>query len=137
MSGQGPVSDTPTAFDDDDYSGRGAVRIASVAALGGLLFGYDSAVINGAVASIQKHFGINNASLGFAVASALLGAALGAMTAGRLADRIGRIAVMKIAAVLFLISAIGAGLATSVWLIVAFRIIGGIGVGVASVIAPA
>lgn len=137
MSGQGPVSDTPTAFDDDDYSGRGAVRIASVAALGGLLFGYDSAVINGAVASIQKHFGINDASLGFAVASALLGAAVGAMTAGRLADRIGRIAVMKIAAVLFLISAIGAGLATSVWLIVAFRIVGGIGVGVASVIAPA
>ena len=137
MSGQGPASDAPTTFDDDDYSGRGAVRIASVAALGGLLFGYDSAVINGAVASIQKHFDINDASLGFAVASALLGAALGAMTAGRLADHIGRIAVMKIAAVLFLISAIGAGLATSVWLIVAFRIVGGVGVGVASVIAPA
>ena len=138
MSGQGPISDTPSVFDDDELgSGRGAVRIASVAALGGLLFGYDSAVINGAVASIQKHFGINNASLGFAVASALLGAAVGAMTAGRLADRIGRIAVMKIAAVLFLISAIGAGLATSVWMIVVFRIVGGIGVGVASVIAPA
>jgi sugar porter (SP) family MFS transporter len=113
------------------------VRIASVAALGGLLFGYDSAVINGAVASIQGHFGIGDASLGFAVASALLGAAAGAMTAGRLADRIGRIAVMKIAAVLFLISAIGAGLATSVWMIVLFRIVGGVGVGVASVIAPA
>ena len=59
------------------------------------------------------------------------------MTAGRLADRIGRIAVMKIAAVLFFISAIGAGLATSVWMIVLFRVIGGVGVGVASVIAPA
>ncbi|WP_313676702.1 sugar porter family MFS transporter [Mycolicibacterium sp.] len=138
MSGQGPISDTPSIFDDDDVgSGRGAVRIASVAALGGLLFGYDSAVINGAVDPIQKHFGINNASLGFAVASALLGAAVGAMTAGRLADKIGRIAVMKIAAVLFFISAIGTGLAGSVWLIVLFRIIGGIGVGVASVIAPA
>ncbi|MGV1089331.1 MAG: sugar porter family MFS transporter [Mycobacterium sp.] len=137
MSGQGPLSETPSAFDDEEFSGRGVVRIASVAALGGLLFGYDSAVINGAVASIQKHFAINDASLGFAVASALLGAAAGAMTAGRLADRIGRIAVMKIAAVLFFISAIGAGLAGSVWLIVAFRIMGGIGVGVASVIAPA
>ncbi|MGV0992416.1 MAG: sugar porter family MFS transporter [Mycobacterium sp.] len=137
MSGQGPLSETPSAFDDEEFSGRGVVRIASVAALGGLLFGYDSAVINGAVASIQKHFAINDASLGFAVASALLGAAAGAMTAGRLADRIGRIAVMKIAAVLFFISAIGAGLAGSVWLIVAFRIVGGIGVGVASVIAPA
>lgn len=138
MAGQGPTSDTPSIFDDDDVgSGRGAVRIASVAALGGLLFGYDSAVINGAVASIQKHFGINDAALGFAVASALLGAAAGAMTAGRLADKIGRIAVMKIAAVLFFISAIGAGLAGSVWMIVLFRIVGGVGVGVASVIAPA
>ena len=138
MAGQGPLADGPSVFGDDQFSsGRTAVRIASVAALGGLLFGYDSAVINGAVASIQGHFGIGDASLGFAVASALLGAAAGAMTAGRLADRIGRIAVMKIAAVLFLISAIGAGLATSVWMIVLFRIVGGVGVGVASVIAPA
>ncbi|MCB0925669.1 MAG: sugar porter family MFS transporter [Mycobacterium sp.] len=138
MAGQGPIADGPSVFDDNEFSsGRTAVRIASVAALGGLLFGYDSAVINGAVASIQGHFGISDASLGFAVASALLGAAAGAMTAGRLADHIGRIAVMKIAAVLFFISAIGAGLATSVWMIVLFRIIGGVGVGVASVIAPA
>ncbi|HPY24068.1 MAG TPA: sugar porter family MFS transporter [Mycobacterium sp.] len=138
MAGQGPVADGPSVFGDDQFSsGRTAVRIASVAALGGLLFGYDSAVINGAVASIQGHFGINNAALGFAVASALLGAAAGAMTAGRLADRIGRISVMKIAAVLFFISAIGAGLANSVWMIVLFRIVGGVGVGVASVIAPA
>ncbi|HRD11049.1 MAG TPA: sugar porter family MFS transporter [Mycobacterium sp.] len=123
--------------DEDFSSGGTAVKIASVAALGGLLFGYDSAVINGAVSSIEKTFHIGSAALGFAVASALLGAAAGAMTAGRLADRIGRIAVMKIAAVLFFISAIGTALATSVWLIVIFRVIGGIGVGVASVIAPA
>jgi len=138
MAGQGPSSDAPSVFgDEDDGSGRGAVRIASVAALGGLLFGYDSAVINGAVKSIENHFRIDSFTLGFAVASALLGAAAGAMTAGRLADRIGRIAVMKIAAVLFFISALGAGLATNVWMIVAFRVIGGVGVGVASVIAPA
>jgi SP family sugar:H+ symporter-like MFS transporter len=137
MAGQGPSSDVPSVFDDDDFSGRGAVRIASVAALGGFLFGYDSAVINGAVSSIQGYFDINNASLGFAVASALLGAAAGAMTAGRLADRIGRLAVMKIAAVLFLISALGTGLAANIEMIVIFRIVGGIGVGVASVIAPA
>jgi len=138
MAGQGPTSETPSIFEDDDAgTGRGALRIASVAALGGFLFGYDSAVINGAVASIQKHFEINNASLGFAVASALLGAAVGAMTAGRLADRIGRLAVMKIAAVLFFISAFGTGLAANIEMIVLFRIVGGIGVGVASVIAPA
>ncbi|ANW65391.1 MFS transporter [Mycobacterium sp. djl-10] len=139
MAGQGgPVDNTPSAITDADFSsGKTAIRIASVAALGGLLFGYDSAVINGAVDSIQEDFGIGNAELGFAVASALLGAALGAMTAGRLADRIGRIAVMKIAAVLFLISAFGTGFGHEVWAIVVFRIVGGIGVGVASVIAPA
>jgi MFS transporter, SP family, sugar:H+ symporter len=138
MAGQGPIDQTPSVITDEDFSSGGtAVRIASVAALGGFLFGYDSAVINGAVASIQGHFGINNASLGLAVASALLGAAAGAMTAGRIADRIGRISVMKIAAVLFFISAFGTGLANSVWMIVLFRIVGGIGFGVASVIAPA
>jgi len=123
----------------DDESGRRnrVVRIAAVAALGGLLFGYDSAVINGAVAAVQDEFGIGNYTLGFAVASALLGAAAGALTAGRLADRIGRLWVMKIAAVLFFISAFGTGLATGVWMVVLFRVVGGIGVGVASVIAPA
>lgn len=135
----GPAGDGTRSVPDDDYysSGRSAARIAGVAALGGLLFGYDSAVINGAVDAIQKHFVIDNKVLGFAVASALLGAAVGALTAGRIADRIGRIAVMKIAAVLFFISAIGTALAPSVWVVVLFRIVGGIGVGIASVIAPA
>ena len=135
----GPVgADTPSAFEDDDFHAGGrAVRIASVAALGGLLFGYDSAVISGAVQAIQDDFGINNASLGFAVASALLGAAAGAMTAGRIADRLGRLSVMRIAALFFLVSAIGTGLAPNVWVVVLFRIVGGIGVGIASVIAPA
>jgi SP family sugar:H+ symporter-like MFS transporter len=139
MAGQGPpVADGPSAITDEDFSSGGtAVRIASVAALGGLLFGYDSAVINGAVASIQQDFGIGNYALGLAVASALLGAAAGAMTAGRIADRIGRISVMKIAAVFFFISAIGTALAPDVWVVVLFRVVGGIGVGIASVIAPA
>src|SRR6478609_227366 len=149
----GPVGDSASGVDYEvtENAGR-VVRIASVAALGGLLFGYDSAVINGAVSAIEGQFGVGGFKLGFAVASALLGAALGAVTAGRLADRIGRLAVMKIAALLFLISAIGAGLSynlvgtnddhylglpSGVWMLVVFRIIGGIGVGVASVIAPA
>ncbi|WP_078284304.1 sugar porter family MFS transporter [Mycobacteroides chelonae] len=123
--------------EDEFSSGRSALRIASVAALGGLLFGYDSAVINGAVQAIQDEFAIRDAELGFAVASALLGAAAGAMTAGRVADRIGRVAVMKIAAALFLLSAVGAGLSTNIELLVIFRVIGGVGVGVASLIAPA
>src|SRR5262245_12089580 len=133
----GPVGDSASGLDyeESEHSGR-VVRIASVAALGGLLFGYDSAVINGAVAALQDEFHIGNKTLGFAVASALLGAAAGAMTGGRLADKIGRLSVMKIAALLFLISAIGTALAHNIWLVVIFRIIGGIGVGVASVIAP-
>ena len=146
----GPAGDATGGVDYEDtqHSGR-VVRIASVAALGGLLFGYDSAVINGAVSAIQSEFNISDLKLGSAVASALLGAALGALTGGRLADKIGRIAVMKIAALLFLISAIGTGLSyniggdgdvlglpSGVWLLVLFRIIGGVGVGVASVIAP-
>ncbi|MBN3456573.1 sugar porter family MFS transporter [Mycobacterium sp. DSM 3803] len=123
-------------YEESEHSGK-VVRIASVAALGGLLFGYDSAVINGAVSALRDEFGIGELTLGFAVASALLGAAVGAMTAGRLADRIGRLSVMKIAALLFLISAIGTGMAPNIELVVLFRIVGGLGVGVASVIAPA
>jgi SP family sugar:H+ symporter-like MFS transporter len=138
MSHGPSVGDSPSPFDDDDApSSNTAIRIASVAALGGFLFGYDSAVINGAVSAIQDQFHVGNAALGFAVASALLGAAAGAITAGRLADRIGRISVMKIAAAFFLVSAIGTALAPNVWVVVVFRIVGGIGVGIASVIAPA
>ena len=135
-----PVGDDSSLpiSDEDFSSGRTAIRIASVAALGGLLFGYDSAVINGAVDSIQEDFGIGNAKLGFAVASALLGAAVGAMPAGRIADKIGRISVMKIAAVALprQCDRHRAGAQCVDWWSL-FRVVGGIGVGVASVIAPA
>jgi SP family sugar:H+ symporter-like MFS transporter len=122
---------------DDRSTGTGVIRIAAVAALGGFLFGYDSAVINGAVAAVEGEFNANPASLGFAVASALLGAAAGAVVAGRMADRFGRLAVMKVAALTFLASAIGTGLAGSLDILVLFRVVGGVGVGMASVIAPA
>lgn len=88
MSEHGPVSDVESIYDDaDTSSGRSAIRIASVAALGGFLFGYDSAVINGAVSAIETHFEVSSEALGFAVASALLGAAVGAFTAGGVADK--------------------------------------------------
>jgi SP family sugar:H+ symporter-like MFS transporter len=138
MDTGGGVSSTPSVFGEDEpASSKRVILIASVAAMGGLLFGYDSAVINGANSAIQSHFNISNSTLGFAVASALLGAAAGAMTAGRIADRIGRLRVMQIAAVLFLISAIGTAFAPSIEVLVVGRIVGGLGVGVASVIAPA
>ena len=113
------------------------VRITTVAAFGGLLFGYDSAVINGAVSSIQSTFDVGPGPLGFAVAAALLGAAVGAFFGSRIADRTGRIPVMKVAALLFLLSAIGCGLTQSIEWLIFWRVIGGVGVGVASVIAPA
>jgi sugar porter (SP) family MFS transporter len=137
MVGQGGSASTEESVYGEETTGKGVVRISSVAALAGFLFGYDSAVINGAVSAVQKQFNADAASLGFAVASALLGAAAGALSAGRIADHFGRLAVMRIAAVLFLISAIGTGFAPNLWILVLFRIIGGLGVGMASVIAPA
>ena len=138
MSEHGSFDQHASIYDETDTgSGRSAVRIASVAALGGFLFGYDSAVINGAVAAIEDRFEVPSATLGFAVASALLGAAAGALTAGRFADRFGRLFTMKVAAVLFLVSALITGLAPNLLILIIGRIVGGVGVGVASVIAPA
>lgn len=138
MSEGGALPDEESIFgDDDEGSSKGVICIASVAALGGLLFGYDSAVINGAVDAIQVKFDVGGGELGFAVASALLGAAAGAMTAGRIADRMGRLRVMQIAAVLFFVSALGTGFSPNLEVLVLFRIVGGVAIGVASVIAPA
>ena len=109
-------------YGEEEGTGKGVVRIASVAALGGFLFGYDSAVINGAVGAVEDYFQADPAALGFAVASALIGAAAGALLAGRLADHLGRLSVMKIAAVLFFISAIGTAWSPSLWILVVFRV---------------
>ncbi len=113
------------------------ILVASTAALGGFLFGYDTAVINGAVGAIREWSGVGDALLGFSVASALLGSAVGAWFAGPLANHYGRIMVMQVAAVLFFISGIGAGLPWDIWSLTFFRIVGGLAVGAASVIAPA
>jgi SP family sugar:H+ symporter-like MFS transporter len=113
------------------------VFIAAAAAMGGFLFGYDSSVINGAVTGIQKHFNVGSNATGFAVASALLGSAVGAWFAGPMADRIGRVKVMLIASVLFIVSGVFSGLAFSIVDLSIWRIVGGVGIGIASVIAPA
>ena len=112
------------------------VFLSSVAAIGGFLFGYDSAVINGAVAALQGAFHSSATASGFSVASMLLGCAVGAFFAGNLADRLGRKPVMLLTAVLFLVSALGSGLGTGVWEFIVYRLIGGLAVGAASVIAP-
>jgi sugar porter (SP) family MFS transporter len=112
------------------------VLISAAAALGGFLFGFDTAVINGAVDAVRGGFALDAAQIGFAVSCALLGSALGAWYAGMLANRFGRVRTMQVAAVLLVASALGSGLVTGVWDLVLWRLVGGIGVGVASVIAP-
>jgi SP family sugar:H+ symporter-like MFS transporter len=112
------------------------VFIAGAAAVGGFLFGYDSSNINGAVLGIQHHFSVGAEVTGVTVSSALIGSAAGAWFGGLLSDRIGRIRTMQLAAVLFLVSAIGSMVPFSVWDLAAWRVIGGIAIGVASVIGP-
>src|SRR6201993_934907 len=111
--------------------------VAASAAMGGFLLGFDTAVINGAVDAIKLWSGAASWLLGFAVAGALLGSAMGAWFAGPLADRYGRIAAMKIAAAIFLVSSIGTGLAWNIEALSVFRFVGGTAIGAASVIAPA
>jgi SP family sugar:H+ symporter-like MFS transporter len=113
------------------------VFIAGAAAVGGFLFGYDSSNINGAVLGIQQHFQVGDGVTGLTVSSALIGSAAGAWFGGMLSDRVGRIRTMQLAAVLFLISAIGAMFPFSVWDLAIWRIVGGIAIGVAAVIGPA
>lgn len=113
------------------------VGISLAAAVGGFLFGFDTSVINGAVNALSEEFSLGPGLTGFAVSSALLGCAVGAWFAGSLSNRYGRIPVMVIAASLFFVSAVGSGLAFGVWDLILWRVIGGLGVGAASVIAPA
>lgn len=113
------------------------VLISAVAALGGFLFGFDTAVINGAVTALRDTFQLGSGLTGFAVSIALIGAAMGAFAAGPIADKLGRVPAMRIAAILFAVSALGSGLPVTIWDFMFWRWIGGVAVGAASVIAPA
>jgi SP family sugar:H+ symporter-like MFS transporter len=121
----------------DEHTTGKAILISVVAAIGGFLFGFDTAVINGAVNAIKDTFHLSSFALGFTVAIALLGSAVGAWFAGALADRWGRVKVMVLAACLFAAGSLGSGLAQAAWDLALWRFVGGVGVGVASVIAPA
>ncbi|MDR1759753.1 MAG: MFS transporter [Fibrobacter sp.] len=113
------------------------ILIASAAALGGFLFGFDTAVINGTIPALKSTFHATDVQIGASVSLALIGAAIGAYFAGSIADRLGRVRCMLIASILFLISAIGSGLPFGIPDFIMWRVIGGVGVGVASIIAPA
>jgi MFS transporter, SP family, sugar:H+ symporter len=113
------------------------VIISIIATLGGFLFGFDSGVINGTVDGLKIAFNSESAGTGFNVASILLGCAAGAFFAGPLSDSYGRRTILIISAVLFILSAWGAGIATSSVEFVIYRLIGGLAIGAASIICPA
>lgn len=106
------------------------------AAMGGLLFGFDTAVISGTIPSITKYFHLTDAMLGWAVSSALVGCIIGSITIGRPGDIYGRKFMLKILALFFIISASGSALSTSFTEFIIFRFIGGLAIGGASVLSP-
>lgn len=122
--------------DADSGSTAYVVLLALVAALGGLLFGYDTAVISGAIGFLKTRFELDAVMTGWAASSALIGCIVGAAVAGVLSDRLGRKRVLLIAAILFLVSALWSAVPRSLDEFVIARILGGIGVGMASMLSP-
>lgn len=112
------------------------LTLAIIAALGGFLFGYDEAVISGTVDEVSKQFNLSSLMKGWFVSSALLGAIFGVLFGGKLSDNLGRKLTMVTAAVLFALSMIGCAVAPSFVTLVLFRLVGGMGIGVASIVCP-
>ncbi|MBN2651430.1 MAG: sugar porter family MFS transporter [Spirochaetales bacterium] len=111
--------------------------ITLVATIGGFLFGFDSGVINGTVDGLKESFNSDSIATGFNVASMLLGCAVGAFFAGALADKFGRKTILIISSIFFTVSAWGSGIADGSLEFIVYRVIGGLAVGAASVVAPA
>ncbi|HOX57955.1 MAG TPA: sugar porter family MFS transporter [Candidatus Paceibacterota bacterium] len=114
----------------------GLLTSAIVAALGGLLFGFDTAVISGTTDWLKSQFTLTDFSLGFTVSSALVGTIIGSVVVGKPADALGRRGVLFLLAILFFVSAIGCALAWDWWSFMLFRFLGGLAVGGASVVSP-
>jgi sugar porter (SP) family MFS transporter len=131
---------TPLATDTEATTARGGGGIlvisAIVAALGSLLFGFDTAVISGTTEALRQVFTLNDNLLGFTVSSALLGTMVGSLSVGRPADWWGRRPVLAMLAVLFVVSAVGCALAWNWYALLFFRWLGGVAVGGASVVCP-
>ena len=111
-------------------------RAAGTAALAGLLFGFDTAVISGVTQAVQAHFALDQAALGFTVSAALWGTLIGALTAGIPGDRFGARAVLRVLAAFYVVSGLGSALAWDWSALIAFRFIGGLAIGGSSVLAP-
>ncbi|MCX2574154.1 sugar porter family MFS transporter [Pedobacter sandarakinus] len=110
--------------------------ICLVAALGGFLFGFDTAVISGTISLVKNDFSLNAVSEGWFVSCALLGCIIGVIISGKLSDKYGRKIVLILSATLFLVSAVGCMYATSFTSLIIFRLVGGLGIGVASMVSP-
>lgn len=110
--------------------------ICLVAAIGGLLFGFDTAVISGTIGFFKAEFNLSSVMVGWTASSALVGCMLGAILAGLLSDRFGRKKVLILAAILFTASSIGCGLSRTVTELILARIVGGMGIGIASMLSP-
>lgn len=136
MQGPAPASDGLVAEVEPVHTGK-VVAMAAIAALGGFLFGYDSSVINGANKAVFYQFQLTNTGAqGFVVAVALLASAVGAFFGGRIADKYGRKRVMIIAAILFLVAALGQAFPLGVWDFMLWRVVGGFAIGLAAVVCP-
>lgn len=110
--------------------------LASVAALGGLLFGYDTAVISGGIGFLTDYFQLSEIMEGWVASCALIGCMIGAAMAGWLSDRFGRKTVLKLSAILFLVSAVGSAVPRTLSEFIVARVVGGVGVGIASMLSP-
>ena len=123
-------------YSPDKPSNSFIAFVCFVGSLGGLLFGFDTAVISGTFGFIEKYFSLDEIETGWFTSSALIGAIIGAIFSGSLSDRFGRKPILMIAASFFFISALGCTIPESFVFLIFARIIGGIGVGMASVLAP-
>ncbi|MBN2983087.1 sugar porter family MFS transporter [Cohnella algarum] len=110
--------------------------VSIVAALGGLLFGFDTAVVSGAIGFMTEKFNLNDVQVGWAVSSLIIGCIVGAALSGTLSDRFGRKKVLIAAAVLFIVGSIGSALPETFAGYIVFRMIGGLGIGITSTLCP-
>lgn len=112
------------------------ISLSVVAAIGGFLFGYDTAVISGTVQQVTQQFDLNSMQVGWFVGCALVGSISGVSIAGMLSDHLGRKKTMILSALLFTVSAIGCAISSSYAGLAIYRIIGGIGIGIVSIVSP-
>lgn len=121
---------------EKEYNLAYVMAICTVAALGGLLQGYDTSVISGVIEPLNRHFSLTPSQNGWAVSSIVIGCVLGAWLAGKLADNYGRKKALTITVFFMLVSVAGMALATDFTMFIIFRILGGFGIGLASVVSP-